>query len=167
MKYLKQELDQFFNQVYTEMYEEIYRYIRRITNDNRILEDILQETFFEAYKKIELLIDHENYRGWVYKTAKFKALKFMNQIHSSDVKQVEMIYADIQELGKQDEYDCIIYADYKEILTNKEFEFLMKHYVEGFTLVELANKEQINVGASKMRMNRIIKKIRSKVGSKL
>lgn len=162
VKYSKQELETFFTRVYSEMYGEIHRYIIRITKDNRIIEDIVQETFFEAYKKINLLIEHENYRGWIYKTARYKALKLSNRIHNWDGKQVAMMNAEIQEIGKQDEYDCVTFADYKEILTNKEFDLLMKHYVEGFTLVEIANQEHINVGASKMRMNRIIKKLRRK-----
>ncbi len=157
----KQEQDKFFNRLYTDMYEEIYRYIRRITNDNRIMDDILQETFYEAYRKIDVLIEHENYRGWVYKTAKFKALKLINRMHSSDGKQVDLSFAQIQEAGKQDDYDCITYADYEEILTAEEYRFLMKHYVEGYTLAELADEEHISVGAGKMRLYRIIKKLRN------
>jgi len=165
MKYSKYEQDTFFNKIYVEMYKEIYRFIRRYTSDNRILEDILQETFYEAYKKIDVLIEHENYRGWVYKTAKFKALKLNNRIHIIDCNQVDIINAEIQEVGKQDQYDGITYADYRDILTTKEFNFLIKHYIEGYTLDELAKKDNIKIGACKMRLSRILKKLRNSINN--
>jgi DNA-directed RNA polymerase specialized sigma24 family protein len=102
----------------------------------------------------------------MYKTAKFKTLKLTNRIHNSDGKQVELVYAEIQEIGTQDEYDSITYADYKDLLTPKEFDFLMKHYIEGFTLAEMAKQEHINLGASKMRLYRILEKLR-KINLKL
>lgn len=160
VKYTKYELDDFFNQIYIEMYEEIFRYVRRLTNDNRILEDILQETFYEAYKKIDILIVHENYRGWIYKTARFKALKLNNRIRKIDMKQVELDYAEIQEVGQQDQYDFITYADYEDVISESEFNFLYRHYIEGYTYEDLAKQENIQVGACKMRLSRILKKLR-------
>lgn len=165
VKHSKYEKDMFFNKIYDEMYKEIYRYIRRFTNDNRILEDILQETFYESYKKIDILIDHDNYRGWIYKTAKFKALKFCQHIQTIDGKQVDILLAETQEVGKQDEYESITYADLQEILSDKEYNFLIKHLIEGYTLKELAKQENIKVGASKMRFNRIMKKLKKSSSS--
>lgn len=160
VKHTKYELDNFFNKIYVQMYEEIFRYVRRLTNDNRILEDILQETFYEAYRKIDILIEHENYRGWIYKTARFKALKLNNRIRKTDVKQVELDYAEIQEIGQQDQYDFITYSDYNEILSDSEFNYLYKHYIEGYTYEDLSKEENIQVGACKMRMSRILKRLR-------
>lgn len=160
VNYTKYELDDFFNKVFLEMYEEIFRYVRRLTNDSRVLEDILQETFFEAYKKIDILIEHENYRGWIYKTARFKALKLNSRVRKTDNKQVELVLSEVQELGQQDQYDFITYADYKEVLSESEFNYLYKHYIEGYTYEELALEENIQIGACKMRMSRILKKLR-------
>ncbi|WP_123608591.1 RNA polymerase sigma factor [Mobilisporobacter senegalensis] len=160
MNYTKYELDDFFNKVFLEMYEEIFRYVRRLTNDSRVLEDILQETFFEAYKKIDILIEHENYRGWIYKTARFKALKLNSRVRKTDNKQVELVLSEVQELGQHDQYDFITYADYKEVLSESEFNYLYKHYIEGYTYEELALEENIQIGACKMRMSRILKKLR-------
>lgn len=160
VNYTKCELDDFFNKVFLEMYEEIFRYVRRLTNDSRVLEDILQETFFEAYKKIDILIEHENYRGWIYKTARFKALKLNSRVRKTDNKQVELVLSEVQELGQQDQYDFITYADYKEVLSESEFNYLYKHYIEGYTYEELALEENIQIGACKMRMSRILKKLR-------
>ena len=159
--YTKYELDHFFNNVYIEMYEEIFRYVRRLTNDERIMEDALQETFFEAYKKIHILIEHENYRGWIYKTARFKALKLMKQIQRTDNRQLELELSEMQQFAKHDQYDFITYADYKDILSQKEFHYLYKHYIEGYTYKDIAREDNIKVGACKMRMYRIVKKLRT------
>lgn len=159
--YTKYELDSFFNKIYVEMYEEIFRYVRRLTNNERILEDVLQETFFEAYKKIDILIEHENYRGWIYKTARFKAIKLNKRVRRTDNRQMELEAADIKEFARQDQYDFITYADYNEILSEQEFNYLCKHYIDGYTYEDLAREEKIKVGACKMRMSRILKKLRT------
>lgn len=163
MKHSKFEQDQFFNEIYVEMYEEIYRYIRRMNYDNRMLEDILQETFYEAYKKIDILMEHENYRGWIYKTAKYKILKSNYYIHKTDETEVELNDSQVQIPNVTKDDNFIAYEEYKEVLTEKEFNFIMKHYVEGYTYKELAEQENVNVGACKMRASRIIKKLRKAI----
>lgn len=48
---------------------EIYRFARRMTGDSEDAADILQETFFRAFKSFPKLPSDANHRAWLYRVA--------------------------------------------------------------------------------------------------
>ena len=63
--------ENFFNQLYQENFWKLRRYALTCLNENQA-EEIVQDTFFEATKKIDILIAHENPGGWLMDTLKNK-----------------------------------------------------------------------------------------------
>jgi len=68
----KKEANRLILKIRDEMYEEIAWYIWNHCHDEEMAKDILQEIFLEVCRNAEKLAVHECYRGWVYKTAKYK-----------------------------------------------------------------------------------------------
>ena len=67
---------EFFEELYRSEYDNIKRYVRRMVTDDNGIEDIVQETFVEAYRKIAYLRTHPNIPGWLRVTAKNKIMKW-------------------------------------------------------------------------------------------
>ena len=72
--------EQYFNQLYTESYPLLKRYVFHKADQSEA-EDILQETYYQAYQNIQLLIEHPNPMGWLMLTCK-------NIINKQDRKSV-------------------------------------------------------------------------------
>lgn len=142
------------------MYNEIRMYVMRYTlNDNRIIDDIVQEVFIEAFLHIDNLIKNENYRGWIYNTAKYKIKKYRYKVHRIDNLQTDLEYIDKYIINNTDTYD-IDFDEYKKLLSDEEKKLLVKHFKYGLTYVQIAEDERIEIGTCKMRVHRIIKKLR-------
>lgn len=142
------------------MYNEITRFVKYYVKDERIIDDIVQETFLEAYRQIELLMEHPNYKGWLYNTAKFKA-KYMRSIqYKRDQTQLELDDADTLEHAVFDRHEELFYEELKKRLTPKEYRLIMLKYRYGYTFDEISQKEGISKGACKMRINRILRKLK-------
>lgn len=158
---MKKSKEIFLNQICVEMYDEITRFMKYYVHDERILDDIVQETFMEAYKHIDTLVDHPNYKGWLYNTAKFKA-KYMRSVQfKRDCMQKEIESLDTVENAIYDTHEELFYHELKRMLSDDEYRFLKLKYKYGYSYIEIAEQEGISVGACKMRGNRIIKKLRN------
>lgn len=64
---------EFFDRLYLDWYGNLIKYAYRLTLEKSYAEEIVQETFTEAYKKVEILQRHENPVGWLYVTTRNSA----------------------------------------------------------------------------------------------
>ncbi len=58
-----------------------------------------------------------------------------------------------------DEFDIILCAEYRKILSEDEYDLVMKKYIHGYTHQDLAQMTGNSVGGNKMKISRIIKKL--------
>lgn len=63
MEMNRETKDKFFNDLMEETYERVYTFVSRGCNNKEFTEDVVQETFLEAYRKIEVLLEHPNKMG--------------------------------------------------------------------------------------------------------
>lgn len=61
-----------FDEMYRRTQAEIYKFIRYRVADKELAKDVLQETYYVAYKKWDILCEHSNPMGWLINTAKNK-----------------------------------------------------------------------------------------------
>ena len=61
-----------FDEMYRRTQAEIYKFIRYRVTDKELAKDVLQETYYVAYKKWDILCEHSNPMGWLINTAKKK-----------------------------------------------------------------------------------------------
>ena len=61
-----------FNEMFRRNEAIVYNFIRYRILDKSLAQDVLQEPFYLAYKKWDILKDHPNQTGWLLETARCK-----------------------------------------------------------------------------------------------
>lgn len=99
-----------FEQIYNTYFKSVYRYIRKLSGDEHIAEEITSETFLKAMKSIGDFRGECDLRVWICQIAKntyYSYLKKNNRITSVDETELQSIVdpnALIEEqIGIQDE----------------------------------------------------------------
>ena len=64
--------DAAFEQLYTEYVHRLIRYARAQGQSGDVAEELVQDTFHEAYAQLAHLTEHENPGGWLMQTLKNK-----------------------------------------------------------------------------------------------
>lgn len=68
-----------FGEFYSLYYKSIYKYLFYLTGDHHLSEDLLQETFFNAFKAIDKFEGRSKVSTWLYTIAKNVYLKEQNK----------------------------------------------------------------------------------------
>ena len=145
--------DRFFERLYKEHHGSLTKYVYNVTHNKSSTEEIVQEIFLVAYKKLDIVSNHENPVGWLYLVAKtlIKAHYRKNEFHFS------LAELDEARCGRNDEYidDLILTSS----LSEDEAKLLKRHYLEGIKLSELATEYDLSLSACKMRLKRAREKL--------
>ncbi len=83
-----------FEQLYTEYFNDVYRYIRKLSNDEYIAEEITSETFFKAMKSLDSFRNECDFRVWLCQIAKncyYSYIKKMKKVDNLDCMELENI----------------------------------------------------------------------------
>ncbi|MDQ0272893.1 RNA polymerase sigma factor [Cytobacillus purgationiresistens] len=59
-----------FEEIYREYFKEVYLYIKSLSHDESIAEEITQEAFFKVLKSIETFDGSKDLRAWLFTIAK-------------------------------------------------------------------------------------------------
>ena len=156
----KETKDRFFNELMKKNYDKIYMFVGKGCSDKEFVEDVVQETFYEAYRKIEILVEHPNQMGWLYNTAKNKRMKLGKK--KSEFYLLEMEYDDLMsERAGGEEYEEVELAEtIKASVSEKEYNMLRDYYLNGYSSVEVAEKYGLDKGGIRMRMSRLKRKLK-------
>lgn len=146
-----------FDEMYRRTQAEIYKFIRYRVADKELAKDVLQETYYVAYKKWDILCEHSNPMGWLINTAKNK----IRELNKS-LKKIECeVGLDADEYtftedgyGKS-ELDLIITKG----LTEEEKNRFYKYFLHGYSISELAQLEKIFENNMSVRISRLRSKI--------
>jgi RNA polymerase sigma factor (sigma-70 family) len=66
-----------FNQIYTKYSKRLHYIAYSVTRDRFLAEDVVQETFIKAYKKLELVEDLDKMGSWLSSIATRTAIDFL------------------------------------------------------------------------------------------
>ena len=141
-------LEVFFDKLYLDNYKNLFKYAYRLTYEKNIAEEIVQDAFTEAYRKIELLNKHENPVGWLYVTVKNIARAYIRE------------YLDLKKLLPLEDYDIASVDEEREemhllnYLNNEETKIIINFYIEKKSLAEISKDYDITLSACKMRLKR-------------
>ena len=141
-------LDAFFDKLYLDNYKSLFKYAYRLTYEKNLAEEIVQDAFTEAYRKIELLSRHENPVGWLYVTVKNIARVYIREYLSFK----KLIPLDDKDIAAADEErEEMLLLNY---LIKEETKIIIDFYIENKSLAEIANEYDITLSACKMRLKR-------------
>lgn len=158
---------QAFNELITFYYPFVFKFLLKITSDNGISEDLVQETFFKLIKNI----DKFNVKGkakfstYLMTIAKNCYLDYLKK----ETKELQNI--DINEFSNNisSKYDYFECEDYnillKEInkLPKLQMEVIKLKYLEGYTLNEIAKIQNTTSNTIKSRLFESRKKLKDKL----
>lgn len=154
-----------FRDFYYSTYDVLYKYVRRMNGAENLIEDIVQETYCEAYKCREKLYNHPNPVGWLYKTA--------NYIFKNASRRMENNLLSLELIGESDVipsirggYEAVEWQVLmQDILSQKDSELIYKYYMEGYTSVEIAAQLGISEDNVRMKLSRIRKKMKKNLAN--
>jgi len=151
------EKNDYFDRLYTDWWLGLIKYAYRLTFDKNLAEEIVQETFIEAYKKTEMLQRHENPAGWLYVTTRNIAMASLRKIE----KRKSEVHL------KESVSDSVTYEDnssyyISDCLTKEETDLIVRFYKHRQSIAEIAKAYGISLSACKMRLKRTRDKLRSK-----
>lgn len=158
----RQETD-FFNRLYADTYPVLEKYVSGKTNGSEA-EDILQEAYLQAYRNIHILREHPNPAGWLMLTCKNILLKSIRRAGETHERAYPKDPGDaLLNIPVQDDMDSIYMEELQKILSDDTYFLLVKKYVEGYSVEELARQLNITDGACKMRLKRAKKEAAEKI----
>ena len=150
-----------FEKMYEEHYKMLHRYVRTILGNSSFAEDVIQETFLEAWRKYDMIREHPNQGGWLIQTACFKIRNIRKRLSRLEMVSLD----DNKEISRKDydlemkELDVIL----KKTLTEEERLRFKRYYMWGYTIKEVAEIEGISVNNARVRVSRLLSKLRKEI----
>ena len=149
---LTTEESELIERYYRENYELLFKYAYHILKDPHSAEVAVQETFEVAARRIDKLTESENPIGWLFVVLKYKIMtierkrdaRMQHCVSLDDATARAKAMPEPEELAEDDE----------------DIALLLRYYVEGYSLRELAAEQHITVPAIKMRIYRAKKRLR-------
>lgn len=160
----KETKDKFLKALMEETYEKVYIFISRKERDRDFVEDVVQETFMEAYKKADLLMNHPNPMAWLYLTARNKMMKMRAKrkeiciLDNGEVDLLEDLKAGEGEYGEIELATVI-----KDSVSETDYEMLCDYYVNGYSSTEIADKYGLEKSGVRMKISRLKRKLRGNI----
>lgn len=145
----------------------IYRHLRKIVHDNHQAEDLLQETFFSAYKGLASFTGASSFSTWLFRVATNAALMFLRKnVHDYVEFDDELSNQASDRLTASPEFistplEILLSMEGKKILEQAIDDLpviyrtvMILRDVEGFSLEETAEVLGITIPAVKSRLHR-------------
>ena len=146
-----------FDEMYRNTYAEIYKFIRYRVTDRELAKDVLQETFYIAYKKWDTVRELSNPTGWLINVAKNKIRELNETLKKLECEvPLEADEYTVNEEGfKKSELDILLMGN----LTDEEKTRFIRYFIRGCTISEMAKYEDISENNMSVRISRLRDKI--------
>ncbi len=143
--------------MYRNTYAEIYKFIRYRVTDRELAKDVLQETFYIAYKKWDTVRELSNPTGWLINVAKNKIRELNKTLKKLECEvPLEADEYTVNEEGfKKSELDILLMGN----LTDEEKTRFIRYFIRGCTISEMAKYEDISENNMSVRISRLRDKI--------
>ncbi len=155
--------ESFFDKLYQENFWKLRRYALICLNENQA-EEIVQDTFFEAAQKNDILITHENAGGWLMSTLKNKIrncqrknqkeLMLFVSLDSGIALQIAAP-GSAEDIIEQNETVSIAFQKIKDNLSPDDWHLLKRIVFDHASHKEVSGELGISVWTSQKRLERI------------
>lgn len=159
----KEEL--YFEQFYRDTKPAVEHYLMMLLHNYSVIEDVSQEVYLEAYRKLDVLMQHPEPRGFLFRMARYKALHWLREKKRS--AQEEFLCEDavlVMKVSDADAYGEVeILMTVEEALTKEEFSIFVAHYIQGYTEKEIASSRNKSHASVRMSCSRMAHKLRKQI----
>jgi len=150
-----QEQD-FIDKLYDKQYKMLFNKARSILRDTSISQEVVQDTFYLACKKIDSIMASENPEGWLVRALQYTIIRVMR-----NKKQAAQYIAQVPE-----NFDFNNIVDerapnenvetlYSDLTLHKDFELLKEFAVEDKSVKDIAEKHNMSVDTCSKRLSRV------------
>jgi RNA polymerase sigma factor (sigma-70 family) len=136
----------------------LYVYVFELVRDEQTSLDLVQETFISAFRHLSSLRDDEKFGSWLFSIAHQKCVQQWRRRDRESELQEEL--ANIEVTGDEAPFDLLIReeqeAEFMKQLAKlplPQRSALLLHFVEGFSLEEIARITETQVGTVKSRLH--------------
>lgn len=161
------EYEEWFDRLYRENFWILKRYARIHLNSTQA-EELVQDVFHDALKKLDIIYAHSNPGGWLMETLKNK-IRNMQRTNQRDLlRLVSLDSEDVQQISEAETSESVIEQaensrSIKEMLdatlSNEEKYILRRLIFEKASHKELAKELGITVWSSQKKLERIRNKL--------
>lgn len=150
-----------FEKIVKQYQRDILNFHYRLVGNRAEAEDLSQETFLKAYKKLDTLQEPKKAKSWLYSIARNVTIDFFRKNKNHSIPLDDMIL---------ETYARVTAVDYREEVAAKEISQELKKtigklqpedqtivkllYYEGFSYKEICDLLQINQNTLKSRLHR-------------
>lgn len=153
---------EFIRVLYEEEADGLYSFIKKFGIRREMAEDIVQETFCVAIKRVEELREHPNPVGWLYVTARYVMLKESKKLKKNEIQcslnalenQLYDTKAETMLTSMEEDRIC-------SVLTKEEYKILDLIYNKGYRGKEVAERLEINRSTLRVQIFRIRRKLQA------
>ena len=148
-----------FARLYAEARGKLVLFVKTSVQDAGVTDDIVHETFLEAWKRFETIREHPNKVGWLYRVAGYKIKEYERQLRK--IQELVSIEEQVEEVVQQDTgyLQMEITMDLYQELSEEELLRYRRFFIWGYTIEELAEKENVTVNNMRVRLSRLRKKL--------
>lgn len=142
--------EQLFETVYSNYADMVYRLALSYLNHKEDAEDVVQDVFTKYMCGLHFPMDKEHEKAWFIRVT-------INQCHDSLRRRKHRTHTSLEETENLPGYEQEIPFMLQETLQNlpeKYKSVIILHYLEGFSVQEIAKICRISVSATKMRLSR-------------
>lgn len=158
-----------WEKLYRNYYPALCSYAAQITQDEMIVEDIVQECLITLWNSPITFPDIKNLTGWLYKAVYTRSLNNLrSQARSNRLRHD--FWNSLQELTEEEAVNAAIQEEvlhkFRSILTHlsRQQQEIMKMSMEGKKVKEIAALLQVSENAIKMQKKRAYSTIREELG---
>lgn len=158
------EQKQFLEDLYIAYSEKIFLAAFHRTHDKKKAEEMLQEVFFIAAFKVDILFVHHNKLAWLYQVLNYVIKReAFNGKYTKDGKLREIPFEDIHDSAYEDTYELDqsqLFEYLEKILNKREYQFLLDKFQNDLSYQEISKKLGLSYSGTTSLGDRILKKVK-------
>ena len=166
-------IDADFEEVYKAYSKSIFNFcMSRLSYNEDYSADCTQQTFLVYYEKLKSGMNIENSRAYLYRIAENYILKKYSEIqkeqqHIETSAELETLNVKASDNSEESILEKLSYDElitlFKRTLKEDEFKLFSLKYIEGYKIIEIAQKEGITERNCSVKLFRIRKKLNEKL----
>lgn len=160
---------QLFVELVDEIRVELYNFALRLTGSKEEAEDLLQESYFKAYKYFHQLRDENKFKEWIFQITANQFKNFLrkkkrdNTVYQDDTEHAfvepEQDHRNPDELYLQNDRTAVVWKAL-EMISPKMRSVLVLFEIEGYSIEEVSSTLGISRGTVKSRLHYARRKLR-------
>jgi RNA polymerase sigma factor (sigma-70 family) len=156
-------------QVYKLYYKSMYNTATRIVNDSTLAEDIMQESFLEAFRRIDSYRAEASFGSWLKKIVINKSIDEVRK--ARDIISIDEADVEVPDQSDDENYMQVLSTRIEEIrkaihaLPDSYRIILSLHLLEGYDHEEISQILGISYNLSRTRYSRARKKLLEFIGA--